>query len=442
MPREILASGKKIERTSSTILISEDGTEYLISLSGAPITGLDKKAIGVVVVFRDITAEKKQEIELLNARKIQSLGILAGGIAHDFNNLLTAIIGNIGLARMYSESDSKASDCLSRAEKAISRAKSLTQQLLTFSKGGIPHRHIVSVKELLRETCLFALRGSNIKCTFRIADPLWPTNIDADQISQVVNNLVINAQQAMPGGGELVVVAENVSLEQPEVLGLAIGPYVEVMFVDNGTGITPEIIDKIFDPYFTTKSTGSGLGLATSYAIIRKHGGAFTVDSTPGQGSVFVFYLPAEPNFLAVGASVEENEAAILPGAAKVLLMDDDEMIREITTNFLEEKGFMIVTTGDGQATISTYQAAKESGQPFDLVILDLTIPGGMGGMETFEQLKKMDPDIRAIVSSGYSEDGILANFRKYGFKEMLAKPYILDDLLQIVSRVLAAGQR
>ncbi|OGQ95767.1 MAG: hypothetical protein A2521_00970 [Deltaproteobacteria bacterium RIFOXYD12_FULL_57_12] len=441
LPQEIMENGREIQRAGDTILISQDGTERLITVSAAPITAADGKGLGSVLTFRDITAEKKQEEELRKAREIQSLGLVAGGIAHDFNNLLTAIIGNINLARMFSEPDGKAAERLSQAEKSIFRARDLTQQLLTFAQGGAPRRRLVPVAELIRETTHAALAGTHVNCHFRIAADLWPANIDENQIKQVVNHLVSNAVQAMPEGGALTVEAKKTFIDQTDTLPA--GPYVKVSFADTGKGISPEIQEKIFDPYFSTRPTGRGLGLAVSSSIIRKHKGRLRVDTQPGHGAVFTFHLPAilaaQPAF-AESAPGDRTPMAI-PGQARILIMDDEEMVRNITGHILKERGFDVETAVDGWEAVRLYRAAMEAGQPFHLVIMDLTVPNGMGGLETLDHLRAIDPAVRAIAASGYSNDEVLTTHRQYGFLGMLAKPYHAVELLQAIQQILAGDK-
>jgi CheY-like chemotaxis protein len=366
------------------------------------------------------------EEELLRVEKLESIGILAGGIAHDFNNILTAILANIALAKMHPNAVDQSFERLVKAEKAALRAKDLTQQLLTFSKGGTPIKKTVSIAELIKESTSFALRGSNVRCEFSILDDLWPVEVDEGQMSQVINNLIINADQAMPEGGIIKVSAENMTVGAEEVLPLREGKYVKISIDDQGIGIPEEHLQKIFDPYFTAKQKGSGLGLATTYSIIKRHDGYITVDSKLGVGTTFYIYLPASEKELLTKKDTEEIP---LVGKGKILVMDDEEMIRDAGGGILSHLGYEVEFARDGAEAIEIYKQAKESDQPFDVVIIDLTIPGAMGGKEAIQKLLVIDPEIKAIVSSGYSNGSIITDFKQYGFSAILPKPYEVKEL-------------
>jgi PAS domain S-box-containing protein len=377
---------------------------------------------------------KTMEEELLKVRKLESLGVLAGGIAHDFNNLLTGILGNISHARILSKSGDKTHKMLGEAEKASVRARDLTQQLLAFSRGGEPIKRTASVVELIRDSAEFALRGSNVNYEYSIPDDLWAVGIDEGQISQVINNLVINANQAMPEGGAIDIRCENVRIGIGNNLALKAGEYVLVAIEDHGCGISKENIQKIFDPYFTTKQKGSGLGLATSYAIIKNHDGLITVESELGRGTTFSIYLPATHEEI---QEDEHMEAKGIRGEGRVLVMDDEEIIRDLVSEILTANGYEVDLTVDGAEAIERYKESVESGNRYCVVIMDLTIPGGMGGDEAIKALLEIDPDCKAIVSSGYSNDPIMADYRRHGFSGVISKPYRAVELSVLVHSVI-----
>ncbi|MEQ8188939.1 MAG: PAS domain S-box protein [Candidatus Eremiobacterota bacterium] len=430
---------EKVIRTSVIVnisgqarLISRNGAKRLISDSGSPVLDKDGNIIGVVLVFRDITEQRKLEEEILKASKIESLGTLAGGIAHDFNNILTAIMGNISLGKMYVEPDDELYEILSEAEKASLRAKNLTRQLLTFSKGGSPIKMSASISELVIDTTNFALSGSKVKPEFFISDDLWPVEIDTAQISQVINNLVINAKEAMVNGGKIEIKMEN--LEELSGLPLKDGKYLKISIKDYGTGISKENIPRIFDPYFTTKPFGTGLGLASVFSIIKKHDGLITADSEYGKGTVFYIYLPALDVNTPAPARTQPKS---FKEDTRILVMDDEDIVLKTTGMILKRLGYKTDFAKDGAELIDIYKREKDKGKPFDLLIMDLTIPGGMGGKEAIEKLKKIDPEVKAIVSSGYSNDPIMADFKTYGFMGVVVKPYKISELSDILNKVL-----
>ncbi|MCK5512081.1 MAG: response regulator, partial [Thermodesulfovibrionia bacterium] len=366
--------------------------------------------------------------------KMEAIGTLAGGIAHDFNNILTTVVGNITLAKM-SNPKKEVCDVLTDAEKACLHAKDLTKHLLTFSKGGTPIKTISSIAELLRDSASFALRGSNIKCEFYISDDLWPVEIDEGQIGQVVNNLVINANQAMPNGGTISIEAKNITLDDGySSLTLSKGKYVKIIIRDQGIGIPRDYIKKIFDPYFTTKQSGSGLGLTTTYSIINNHGGYIDVESEEGAGTSFYVYLPATREPLA-GKRIKKDKT--FRGAGKILLMEDEGNIQKTVSKILNQIGYKVEIAKDGAEAIELYKKAVELKQPFDVVMMDLTIRGGMGGKETIKKLSEINPKVKAIVSSGYSNDPIMADFKQYGFSGVITKPYEVEDLSELLYKVI-----
>jgi len=381
-----------------------------------------------------IDENTKIEEELFRTRQIDSLGILAGGIAHDFNNLLAVILMNSSLAKKYSPTGSKAYAKLEGVEDACIRAKDLTQQLLTFSKGGAPVTKVTSIADLIGESARFVFHGSKSRCSFVISDDLCSVEVDGGQISQVIQNLALNADQAMPDGGTVVINAENVMVRASSPLNLAPGRYVRISVKDSGAGIPKEHLSKIFIPYFTTKKTGSGLGLATSYSIISKHGGLITVESEPGSGTTFHVYLPASDGEI---PETEERTEAEINGSGRVLVMDDDEFVLAVTGEALTHAGYFVDFAPGGAEAIEKYLAARESGVPYDLIIMDLTIPGGMGGAETVKKLLEIDPDAKAIAASGYAQGAIMSDFKSYGFRGILAKPFRINELYQLVDRVI-----
>ncbi len=395
-----------------------------------PVPGWASWAVGV-----DITDRKKMEQELLKVDKLESVGVLAGGIAHDFNNILTGILGNISLARMYEE-PGKISERLAEAEKASFRARDLTQQLLTFSRGGVPIKKISSIATVLRNSTAFALSGSNVRCQFSLPDDLWSVEIDEGQINQVINNLIINADQALPEGGKIEVLAENVTVGAQDAFPLEDGEYVKLSIRDQGIGIPKEYLQKIFDPYFTTKQKGSGLGLATSYSIISNHGGYIMAESQVGIGTTFYIYLPAFSEKILI--EKKKGDGKPVTGEGRILVVDDEELVRQFLHDMLTNIGYEIIAVADGVEAVNLYKEARESDYPFDAVIMDLTIPGGMGGKETIREFMKIDPGVRAIVSSGYSNDPIMANFKKYGFKGVIAKPYKIRELSEVLNTVIS----
>ncbi|MGC9328806.1 MAG: hybrid sensor histidine kinase/response regulator, partial [Candidatus Hinthialibacter sp.] len=406
------------------------GEERWISNAAVQVRDEQGRIIGSLGILQDITGRKRMEENLLNVRKLESVGILAGGIAHDFNNLLTAILGNVSLAKTLTAPQSKVFERLTEAEKASLRAQELTQQLLTFSKGGAPITKSEDIRSLIKETALFVLLGSNVRCEFEAPGDLWRVDVDKSQFSQVIQNLVINANQAMPEGGVITIRANNCSNEisrKKHILPFSQNRYVQISIEDQGCGIPEAYLEKIFDPYFTTKQEGSGLGLATAYSIVKKHHGAISVDSQLGKGSIFTIYLPAsEPS---VESYSQESYDETFSGQGRILVMDDEEIVKEVIGEILKEMGYEADFAADGVEAIQKYKSAKESNDPFAAVIMDLTIPGGMGGKEAIQKIRAFDPSVKAIVSSGYSNDPVMSNYRIYGFCNMICKPYTYEDL-------------
>jgi PAS domain S-box-containing protein len=426
------------------LLRSKVGSEYQVELSIAPIISHEDDVIGMVLVFSDVTEKLKLESEIFKVRKLESLGTLAGGIAHDFNNILTGIITNLFMAKCTLPQSSENYNLLVDAEKACFRASRLTKQLLTFSKGGAPVKEVASIRAIIEDTVGFCLSGSNATYSLELPDDLLAVNIDKGQIDQVINNLLLNALQAMPSGGMITVKAENVTLtkemSEPALIrnpSMKPGRYVRVSVIDEGAGIPRKDMEKIFDPYFTTKPKGTGLGLTTSYAIIKNHDGMITVDSEIGHGSVFSFYLPALDVSL-------ENTISATPikhqKGGKILVMDDDDAVRTVVSQILRGYGYQVLCVASGNETIQLYKEAL-SDAPFDVVIMDLTIPGGMGGKDVLTLLQDIDPSIKAIVTSGYSNDPIMSDYSDYGFAGVIAKPFVIDDFINVIEKVIEKGE-
>lgn len=412
---------------------TKDGTLVAVEINAS---FSDMEGRGNFFCFiRDITDRKKMGAERLRVQKLESIGVLAGGIAHDFNNLLTGILGYIDLAKRNLDPDNKIQGWLEKAKKASVRAQNLTQQLLTFSKGGKPVKQLVQIAPLLKESTSFVLSGSNVRCDYHLPEDLWPIEADKGQINQVIQNITLNGAQAMPEGGTTTVRAENVTVDEGELPPLRKGEYVKIEFIDAGTGIEKKYIETIFDPYFTTKENGNGLGLTICHSIISKHNGRIVVESELGVGTTFTIYLPAMKE-TSPHESAADGPTEIL-GIGRILVMDDEDQLREIVAEMLKYLGYKADLAADGAEAVALYIKAREAGKPYDAVIIDLTIPGGMGGKEAIEKLRQYDPQVKAIVSSGYSNDPIMAEYRKYGFSGVVAKPFEIADLGKILHDVL-----
>lgn len=432
----VLFSGQNVGFANHTVLIAKDGTEKSITYSRALINDKKSKIIGVVLVFRDITKQLRMEYELLKAKKLESLGVLAGGIAHDFNNILFAILGNIELAEISLDAGCEAYPLLQDAKKASLRAKALTQQLLTFSKGGDPVKKTSSIWKTITESTNFVLHGSPVSCQFSIPDDLWLVDIDSGQISQVIQNLIINAKYAMPGGGEIRITCINISDIRSETsLNLSGKAYIKITVQDNGYGITKKYLDKIFDPYFTTKQEGSGLGLAITHSIIRKHYGHITVQSTMGKGTTFTVYLPASEKQIDHFSTEKIKKLESIK--AKILVMDDDQFVQGIVKLMLGRLGHEVLQAKDGKKAIEIFNENHKIKKSIDIIIMDLTIPGGIGGKDAIQEILKIDPAAKVIVSSGYSNDPIMSNYQQYGFEAAIAKPFMLADLNKTINTIL-----
>jgi len=431
---KVLCEGEQVEMEGDVMLMCCDGTRKIISAIATPLYDSLNRINGAVIAFRDITERKRMEDEMLKASKIESLGVFAGGIAHDFNNLLTAILGSVSIVRLDMEEKNRNREFLLDAERACLRAKDLTQQLLTFSKGGAPIKTMASLKNLIKDTTAFVLSGSSVQCVYDIDEHLWNAEVDRGQISQVVHNLILNARQSMSGGGTIRVSAVNAVIDEGSSMPLLPGHYIRVSISDSGDGIRLDIQNKIFEPFFTTKMEGNGLGLAVTASIIRNHNGHIAVLSVPGEGATFEFYLPASMEKV-----MEEKEILTTSSfdGVRVLLMDDDEIVLRVAEHMLQRLGCEVQTSRDGSKAIELYRDSIESGSRFKVVIMDLTVPGAMGGKDAMVELKKLDPDIRAIVSSGYANDPVMARFHEYGFCGYVIKPYKIEELGRAILKAL-----
>lgn len=421
----VLATSLPDDLAENTWLIAKDGREIAIADSCAPIHDFQSRVIGVALVFRDMTEKKNIESIMLKSQKLESLGILAGGIAHDFNNILVGIFGYVEMAKEETH-EAIVSELLEQSLNNINRARALTQQLLTFAKGGAPIRKAGHLFPFVQETVQFALSGSPVSASFQIQEDLWPCDFDRNQIGQVIDNLTINAQQAMPNGGTIAIKAKNVSLAAREHATLAAGEYAVISFADQGTGMPKEFLPRIFDPYFSTKSKGHGLGLATCYSIVNRHGGCIDVESEPGKGSTFHVYLPTSRKSVSALDGTASNRHA---GSGTFLVMDDEEPIRMVFKRMLESFGYTVVLMESGREVIDFCRAEAEANRDFSGMVFDLTIPGGMGGRETIVEIRKIYPDTPIFVSSGYSEDAVMADPELHGFTGSIIKPFVTSDL-------------
>lgn len=414
--------------------LERGGAKAYAEARTVPTTWGDDSAL--LATFRETTERKRMEEELLKASKLDSLGVLAGGIAHDFNNLLAAIIGNVSVAKMMAKGNEKLSKALTDAENAANRSRDLTRQLLTFSKGGLPLKKPVDLGDIIRESASFSLLGSATRCEVELPGSLPVVEADEGQISQVIHNLVINADQAMPGGGVITITAGPHEGTGPG----REGRFLRICVRDTGKGIDKENLSKVFDPYFTTKKEGSGLGLATVYSIVKNHGGFIDVESAPGKGTAFIIYLPVTGKRPARNEAVSAGE--IETGSGRILIMDDEEMVRDAAAAILGELGYEVEFASDGGEALVKYRLEMAGDRPFDAVIMDLTIPAGMGGREAVKRLLEIDPGAKVIVSSGYSSDDIMSDYGKFGFSAVIAKPYRVTDLGRVVKEVIGGRKK
>jgi PAS domain S-box-containing protein len=430
---KVLATGRIVDLANHTVLIARDGSRYAIEDSGAPIFDQQGNIIGTVLVYRDVTEEKRTNAELAKIKKLESVGVLAGGIAHDFNNILTAILGNVELATMYTEPDSEAYPLLGESRKAAIRAKDLTQQLLTFARGGDPVKQTASIDGIITDSANFVLHGSSVACDYHIPEDLWQVAIDTGQISQVIQNIILNASQAMPEGGIIEVTCQNIENIDREHPALPQAKYIKIIIADSGPGIPAKIIDKIFDPYFSTKTKGSGLGLAICHSIINKHDGAITVQSAAKKGTRFTIYLPVSSSQPQADLRIKQDP--VTPAKkTTVMLMDDDAMIRAISEKMLTRSGHKVILVKNGHEAIEQYNEDFKTSRTIDIIIMDLTIPGGMGGKDTVREILRINPEAKVIVASGYSNDPVMAHYQQYGFTASISKPFqfaVLNRLIE-----------
>src|SRR5437588_6828455 len=423
-------------------LTSRDGSERVIEQVASPIRDSKNEVSGVVLVFRDITARQRNEAERRKAETLEQLGLLAGGIAHDFNNLLTAIIGNISLASLLLPPNDEMASRLDDAKNASIRARDLAQQLLTFARGGAPIKTTASIGKLIQDTVSFSLRGSHNRSEFEFGADVAPAEIDAGQISQVIANLVVNADQAMPNGGTLHVSCENFCYDISDAVipDLAPGDYVRIRIRDEGVGIPEKYMKRIFDPYFTTKQKGNGLGLATAYSIIKNHNGLMTVESEVHVGTTFTIYLPAA-QYQETPVEAPRTLTPAMSGTGRVLVVDDEDAIRDLVEFTLTRLGYEVSQAATALQGVEIYQEKLKAGKRFDVVILDLTLPGGMGGKEALNKLIEIDPTVNAIVSSGYATDATMSRYQDFGFRGVIAKPYEAAELGNIVHEVIESSR-
>lgn len=429
---QLLTALEQARSSSNTVTI-----EYKLVLNGeekayeARLISMEKKRS--LIVVRDVTQKKRLEECRLQSSKLDSVGLLAGGIAHDFNNILATILANTSLVSLDAPAGSELEELMGDINAGIARAQSLTLQLLTFSKGGSPIKQTASLKELIIESARFCLRGSNVSCEFDLDEKLWRAEVDQGQMSQVMNNLIINADQAMPNGGRITIRARNVHSASESQPGEAAPRLVQIKVIDSGLGIAEEHMGQIFDPYFTTKREGNGLGLATSYAIVKKHDGLLSAESVPGRGTTFIVTLPAVS---CDDGPIPSSRDFIPPSSRRrILLMDDDAHIRTSASRLLRRLGYDPVVACDGAEAIEIYKLVFGSVDQFKLVIMDLTVPGGMGGIEALRALLDFDPQVKVIASSGYSSEFDLATYREHGFSDILPKPYDVQSLSRVLSR-------
>ncbi len=434
---KIIKTGMVVGLANSTILIAKDGTKRIVADSGAPIKDSSGNILGIVLVFRDETEKRKMQEELIKMEKLKSVGVLAGGIAHDFNNILAAILGNISILSLSSKLDENERNLLKQAEKACLRARDLTQQLLTFAKGGAPVKETHRLDDIVIDSAKFILTGSGVKLEISSDPDLWYVKVDKGQFSQVIQNLVLNAKEAMDGKGTIWITLKNMKDYRP-VSSTQTQDWVLVEIKDNGPGIPLDIQDNIFEPYFTTKEHGSGLGLSICHSIVTKHDGIIEVEGDKGQGATFKIFLPRAKETVQSGI-IEADSLEETKKTARILLVDDDKMVLSTAKEVLEYLGHEVEAVSSGREAVKKYKEAINSDRPFHCVITDLTMPGGMDGSEVKDEILKIDKNAKVIVSSGYAQSPLMAEFEKHGFFGVLKKPYRLIELDKTIRAVLNA---
>jgi len=431
---QMIETDTAIGIVNNPVLVAKDGSKKALYISGAPIFNKEDEILGDIIVFHDITPRKRMEDELIKSQKLESLGTLAAGIAYDFNNLLSSLFGYIEMAMVFHNSKEKVAQYLTRALGIYERATGLTDKLITFSRRGIPETKTTSIDEILDEAAQYALSGSKVRYKMDLDSELWLCDVDRTQILQVFNNLMLNAVQAMPDGGIITIKGENVpGSDAPEWTGKT-SNYIKISIVDKGTGIPETYLERIFDPFFTTKQQGSGLGLPIAYSIINKHRGNIDVSSIPGEGSTFSVYLPASKSAI---HDIDEEEDALEVYDSKILIMDDDPIVTDTVKVALEEIGYTVINCSNGSKALLIYEEEYLKGEPFDLVIFDLTVPGELGGLETLQILRERYPDILAIASSGYLDNPVMKDPQKFGFYDKIEKPYSIDGFIETIHTTL-----
>ena len=429
---------KAFQGEFSSFEFSPDKSELIFTSCFAPVFNSDGNIERVMGITEDITIQRKHEKELLKSEKLESVGLLAGGIAHDFNNILTGIFGHLQMAALKLSPDHPAAIHIETANNAMNKASHLTNQLLTFAKGSDPLLEAANVEKLIKDSIALSLSGGKIKPHLILPEGLWDVDADTGQISQVISNLLINAQQSMPQGGKVTIEAKNIYPTSESQLHIVSKKMVCVSIIDHGVGISEATLSRIFDPYFTTKTTGTGLGLATVHRIIEKHNGFINVESEVGKGTNISFYLNAiTEQYLDVDISAKKNEI-LTKSSANILVMDDDEMVLDILSDILISMAHTVDSATDGQTAIKKYVNAIECGTPFDIVIMDLTIPGGFGGEQVIKELLDINPKVKAIVTSGYSTSSVMSAPQKYGFVGYLIKPFSVKCIEELISKALA----